>query len=609
MPGISLICDFKKNLKQDVILKTLDNLIYDKDYYYQILINENQFIVSCTKYLEYPTHVFENDDFYFFIEGRIYNKNEYNIKIELSSLAKSIFNDNYNYKEYLKKWILDTDGDFIIFILHKSSNKMIIFNDSFGRLPLYYYYLGGKFLISREIRFIASLVNNIEIDNMGVALFLLFGYTMGERTLLKDVKYLEPATLLKIDPNISEITKVNIYKYNFEIKINKNKKIDNCADDLASLFIQACKNREQSDYKNVIGLSGGLDSRAVAAGLYKSKIPIYAATRLSYDKNEQIDVNIAKEIANTLNINWQLFNCEPNKGSDYLKLLNMKLGLVPLSISFIIPFLNNVKNFYGNNIVYFTGDGGDRIKPTLKPLKKLKNLDDLVNYIISSNFIFSLNDVSKLVNIAQHEIYEEIKNIVISYPETDLYQKYVHFMIYESAFKRVFEGEDKNRFYFWSVTPFYSIHFFNYAMNCTDKMKSHYKLYKKFLIKLSPQISYIKNANWGLPITSKKIYFYLIEYYLYKNLPSKFKKTLDLKLKKRFSLFNEVKTNDLINCFWDQINNCNYINKYISINYLKDFESVNKTPFFNLFTINSVIEKILCNRSVFDIYYDKDLVF
>jgi len=71
------------------------------------------------------------------------------------------------------------------------------------------------------------------------------------------------------------------------------------------------------------------------------------------------------------------------------------------------------------------------------------------------------------------------------YPETDPASKYVHFLVYERGANFLFEGEDRNRF-FWSTTPFYSIDFFRYAMNCPPEQKTRYNLYRSFLTELAP---------------------------------------------------------------------------------------------------------------------------
>jgi asparagine synthase (glutamine-hydrolysing) len=80
----------------------------------------------------------------------------------------------------------------------------------------------------------------------------------------------------------------------------------------------------------------------------------------------------------------------------------------------------------------------------------------------------------------------------------------VHFVVCERALKWQSEGEDRNRCYFWSTTPFSGTHFFNYAMGCPDEQKSQFGLYREFLQALSPAAAAVEYAGRGGSVTSDK---------------------------------------------------------------------------------------------------------
>ena len=66
------------------------------------------------------------------------------------------------------------------------------------------------------------------------------------------------------------------------------------------------------------------------------------------------------------------------------------------------------------------------------------------------------------------------------------------------------EGEDRNRHFFWSVAPFYAYDFFHYALNCPDRDKKEYRLYREFLTQLHPVMGNLVYADWGAPLNSLK---------------------------------------------------------------------------------------------------------
>jgi asparagine synthase (glutamine-hydrolysing) len=596
--------------KESMILKSLDSMIHFEQYERKILLNEKSYFLGFTAYNEYPITSFENNEFLICLEGRIYNKDDRLLNMELNHLAKYIFEADLN-KIIISEWLLNSDGDFVIFILNKKSNRIAIMNDALSRLPLYYYCLNGQFLISREVSFIQNLTNSRKFDRMAIAQILLFSYSLGEKTLLEKINRLGPSSLIRIDFNKSEINIDNLHRFNFGIKKNINKSLESNASQLVSLFSEACKNRaEFNGYKNILSLSGGLDSRSVASGLKRNEIPYYGATFIDFHKSAEVDVRIAEKVANLFDIEWKLFRLGLPKGKDLLTLLRIKNGLNSLGMSFILPFFEKIKETYGQRILFFTGDGGDKALPDQRAPERIKNVDGLVNSVVFNNQIFSLNKVSALTGIQKDEIIDEIKNYILSYPEQQWDQKYVHFIIYERGFKLNFEGEDRNRFYFWSIAPFFSIPFFKYAMNCPDAQKSKYDLYRNFLLRLSPDAANIDNCDWGMPITSNKLILRLIMQRMSNKISRDFRQVIKKNIVKQDinPLDGENLLSDII-CNLKKIDNCNPIFDILSFSEVKNIiTNCTKAQFLALLTLTSSIEKNACNKCTIQDYYESSFM-
>jgi len=605
MPGMHFICDLEGRLKRDEpdILKSLNSIIHFEWYSPEIIYSEPPFFFGCTRYEEYPIHFFKSEEYFIYLEGRIYGKEPTQLGEELNYLAREISHNGNNAENKIAEWILNTDGDFIVFILDNRQREIFIINDALGRLPLYYSKGNKKLIVSREVRFIGNLMNKKRIDIMGMAQCLLFGFPLGIRTLYEDIFRLGPGALIQINLNRSEFRIGNVHQFNFEKKNNKERDFNEHLDILLKLFCEACQNRTYQDYKNVVSLSGGLDSRAVVSGLLKMKSPFYAATRMSLGQTESLEARIAEKLPEVLSIDWKLFPVGHPTGREVLELLKIKNGLNYLGMSFILPFFRRIKKTYGSKIIFFTGDGGDKVLPYFKPAVRLKNLDKLTDFIMAKEHVFSLRDVGDLLNIDRDEIVSELRKHLESYPEKDLSQKYVHFLILERAFKWLFEGEDRNRFYFWSVAPFYSLKFFNYAMNCPDRMKKNHALYRELLLKLSPQAAAVDVVKWKRPITSYKTKLFL---FLKENvnplLISRLKRIVTRELRKVRS--PDKLKGDIFKCFWEQIENCPTISRYLSIQKIRDLQDMSRMEFNNLFTIASVIEDFECRGNTIEKYSD-----
>ena len=154
-----------------------------------------------------------------------------------------------NDKKKIADWLLDTDGDFVLYALNKSNNDFFIMNDLLGRLPLYYTFRNdSELILSREIQLMSFLIQNYDedgnkFDKMGIAQFLLFSHTLGTRTLLKNVTRLEPSSLLIVSNGNSTIKLHNLHVFNFENKKYADQSIKKNVKELVPLFLEACRNR------------------------------------------------------------------------------------------------------------------------------------------------------------------------------------------------------------------------------------------------------------------------------------------------------------------------------------------------------------------------------
>ena len=376
MPGISLMISINNIFENyfPKIINIQESMNHNKDYYNKIIYNDSKCFLGYTRYNEYPINIFENKRFLIVIEGIIYNKHFKEIKNKFLKYLKKSYFSKKEFENEIKKFLFNSDGDFVIIILDKYEKKIIILNDLLGRLPTYYYYKKNNiFLFSREVKFLTSLINKIIFNKNSIAEYLIFGYPLGNKTFIKNIFRMEYATIIYID--ISNLTTEfsKIYNFNFENKLNINFNKSDHINELKKLFLRSCKYRVSSlqNFKHILSLSGGLDSRTVAAAFKELDVKFNGITFFGFgaEKNE---IKRAKCVSEILEINWKLLYPKKPNLNDIKYLLYIKDGLNYAGMSFILSFFNQIKKLYGNNVVYYTGDGGDKLIPDIKPKKKLK---------------------------------------------------------------------------------------------------------------------------------------------------------------------------------------------------------------------------------------------
>lgn len=565
-----------------------------------ILIDDKHSVLTCTGYEGYPFLSFETDEFHIALEGCIYSESTGTVRTALTTLAENLASPDAAARERIRLWLVEADGEFIVVIHHKPTGLVFVVTDALGRLPIYYSRDDQSIMISRHMDLVIAVQERKAFNRLAIAQYLMFGYSLGSTTLVQDVHGLEPCSAITIDPRSSLIDIQRVSTFSFSEKLHCNKSVETNATELVRLLSQACLSRTNSRCCNVVSLSGGLDSRTIAACIRNSGISLAATTMLDTEGVFKADARIAEQIAQALGIDWKLYKLQVARGKDAYRLLRMKAGLNYLAMNWIIQYLDALRSTHGTGMTYITGDGGDKVLVDLRPTSSLGSLSDLVQYIVSRHQGNSLQDVSRMTGLSEDDIISGISEHVDSYPEQDFDHKLVHFVIFERGRRWLFEGEDRNRNFFWHLAPFYGIQFFRYAMNCPDEQKANHRLYKELLIRLSPQVADIQNEHWGFPITSKKYYWTVVTQYLRSLTPRPLKRFLKGQIS-QISIPRETYKE----CMKKQVVGCDVIKEYLLFpEVMKRLDRCTKPEAQTLLTVTSTLEMVASGRSTLKEYWE-----
>lgn len=487
MPGVCL--DVRS---EGAVSHSLDSLFHLDSYAADTVDAHRSAFLGYTSHPGYPVEVVDTDDVAVYLEGCLYGVDE--VRETMRSLAADLFDPT---ADAVSRFVDGTDGEFLLVGVDKRDGRVAAVTDAFGRLPVYCDESGPGVALAREPRFLLDRREGDGFDRMGLAQYLLFGYTLGTRTLWDGVERLPAGTHLVVDSD-GDVSRARHYEFDFGGKRHADKSAEKNARTLASLFTRACDRRTSSDRQTILSLSGGLDSRAVAGALRAFDRPFAAATFEEADGSADADVEIAGRVADAGGFDRRTYSLGPLDDDDVDRLLGMKEGLNPLHLASILEFFERLVDDYGHRSTYLTGDGGDKALPDLTPDVAVDSMAEFVSYACSKNAVFPPETVAELTGVDERSLREEIASVVSTYPETSWDDLYVHFLVAERGRNWLFEGEDRNRGYFWSTTPFYDRRFFEYAMNVPASQKSGYRLYRRFLDELWPAAAGIEHADFGV---------------------------------------------------------------------------------------------------------------
>jgi len=607
--GTHLICDLNRGLNfDDTGLPRGPEGAGLPGFSRRVVWQDKQTHLSCTASENYPVSSWESEDLLIHLEGRLYHLEEAKLAAELLSLSRLVFTSQKDPRPHLARWVREADGDFLLVMVHKADGCIAVINDVFGRLPTYFHLRDDVLILSRDLRLVTRVRGAADFDRMALAQYLLLGFPLGERTWFAGIQSLEPASLVMIDPPRSSIQVGKLHEFNLEGEEHRQQSPTVNAQNLISRFRKACRVRATGNGPHLVSLSGGLDSRAVAAGLCREGIPFTAATFLDFQQTNGSDVAAAAQVAKVLGVEWQMFPLAAPRGKDVARLLAMKSGANNLRMSFILAFFQQLQERFGPGITYFTGDGGGDALGDSRPYRRVRTPEDLVDYLLERYQVWPLDEVASLSQLKAKDIKGEIAAHLASYPETSPDRKYKHFFCLEVATKMYHEGEDRNRHFFWSASPFYSFDFFNYALNCPDRDKKEYRLYREFLGQLHPGVGGIAYANWQAPITSIKFKWLYHLKCLTRARPNLIRNLR--RLSKRYDLVEPASI--ILECLRDQSVTCGPLSHYIDsrslARLLEGPRGYDKLQLWTLVTLTSTIAAYTCPPALGDDFLDRDFV-
>ncbi|MCF0147271.1 MAG: hypothetical protein HUJ77_02615 [Clostridium sp.] len=240
----------------------------------------------------------ESNDLVAVIDGVILNNDklnkQYNSKDNFDLVSKM-------YKEKGIDFVKDLRGNFYGVILDKLRNETFVFTNHLGNKPVYYYYDKEKetFVAGSDLFNIIEALKNlgikVSIDEVGAYYMLTFGYMIADTTLVKEIKRIEPGTILTLKDNSLE-SKQYFFLDN-ENYLNDSE--DEITYNMNELFREsinmAFKKDMDNGYNHIAYLSGGLDSRMVS--IVAKDLGYDDITTITFSENYSRDEKIARKIA------------------------------------------------------------------------------------------------------------------------------------------------------------------------------------------------------------------------------------------------------------------------------------------------------------------------
>ena len=228
-----------------------------------------------------------NKQFVLSYNGEVYNFQE--LRLELESLGYQ-FRSRTDSEVVLNAWVEwgedcvnHFNGMFAFSVWDKKKKTLYLVRDRYGIKPLYYAQLGNTFLFGSEQKAILEHpLAKREIDKKALLEYFTFQNIFTNRTLLENVKLLQPASIAKIQYGKDKSLKIKQYwDYHFE---EPGKPVDakEYREELDRLINKAVQRQLVTDVELGSYLSGGMDSGTLTA-LASKELPYIKTFTCGFD--------------------------------------------------------------------------------------------------------------------------------------------------------------------------------------------------------------------------------------------------------------------------------------------------------------------------------------
>jgi hypothetical protein len=199
------------------------------------------------------------------------------------------------------------DGQFSLVLYDARAETTLVVSDPFGMIPIFYAGNTGQTFISTSGLAVARAVGSPPSE-FGTRAFILYADTFGD-TLWRDVHILPPATVLKIDREGMRQSAYWSFQVDETIAGLSEKQAVDC---MIEGFDRSMRRALEGEGEVWVSLTGGLDSRTLAALAQHSQIPFKT---YCHGPRDSRDVRIAEQISRKMGWEYEYFGLPQDWGT------------------------------------------------------------------------------------------------------------------------------------------------------------------------------------------------------------------------------------------------------------------------------------------------------
>lgn len=252
------------------------------------------------------------------------------------------------------------NGMFAFAVWDRDERVLFAARDRMGEKPFYYATIAGGIAFASELRALRGYPGvGGDLDPCSVGRYLAAGYTLDERTILKSIRRLPPASFLEMRPGKAPVVReywslAACFRRRFDGSLAQAKAT------LRNLLDDSTRLRLESDVPLGAFLSGGVDSAGVVDSMRRAtSADRIRAYTIGFRERTYSEVAEARSSADVLGVSLRAQEVYPNVLDDVPKIFES--ADEPFADTSIIPTYYLARFARKEVTVALSGDGGDEL--------------------------------------------------------------------------------------------------------------------------------------------------------------------------------------------------------------------------------------------------------
>ena len=466
--------------------------------------------------LQRETPKLESDDALVLIDGEFHSRSGRPLDgQDQLAVARDLM--NCSTPQEISKILREVDGVFSFLVYRKTEAVLMLGTDKFGLKPIFFARQANAIAFaSNALAVLRSGLVVPKLDKQAAVDLLFYGFVMENRTLLAAIERMPPATIASVSMSDGAFDQIAYWTVNSLIPDRSRVKGEGIGEDLFQSFANAVDSRLTDDGGVFLGLSGGLDSRAILAAA-EGKAKAYRS--LTMGVPGCADKGIAEKLARISGIRNSFLASLESELKDIDSELRLAVQLSDGLTVMLGYFLKHYLDHLASNgyKIRLSGHGAEALKvgitsPVRTPadLGQLASLDDCVGYIDEQARITSVPDssIDQLLSPEMADAVRTYRGLSVKQSFSQLavdahpIDVFAYWYLHTWTSRYMASALSIDRMNLEIRLPFTDTAFLEHAMACDRSLRVDGSMHIAIVSRFQPSMIKVRNVNTGAPLDS-----------------------------------------------------------------------------------------------------------